>query len=398
MKILYIATSFPEPEKGATIYTDLAEEISLKGHEVVVAVSEQRKNKTETSFTKERGFPVLRIVVGDFYDVNIIKKGFTQLIMPSIMKKAIKKYLKDFEFDLVLFESPPITNIHLISWLMEKYQCKSYLMLKDIFPQNAVDLNIIKKSNPIYFYYKQMEKKLYKVPTYIGCMSEANQKYIEYHNKWLDKNKLEIFPNTKKVRIYESKGNSEYKDKLDIPKDAIVFLFGGNMGKPQYIEGLVQVIKKFNNDNSLYFLFVGRGTDKYKLEEAIVENDISNAKVIGNLPRNEYEELTRECDIGLISLHPNFTIPNYPSRILSYMEYGKPVLALTDPNTDIKELILKNDYGYCANSGSLEDIIANIEKLKNDNNLKEMGLNGRRYLEENFNVKKSVEILESHFI
>ncbi|MBY8908361.1 glycosyltransferase family 4 protein [Salinicoccus roseus] len=397
MKILYIATSFPQPHKGATIYTDLAEELYSQGHDIIVAVSEQRKNKAKTSFNEERGFPVLRIVVGDFYDVNIAKKAFVQLRMPQVMKRALKKYLKDYDFDLILFESPPVTNVNLVSWAMKRYKSESYLMLKDIFPQNAVDLGIIKKINPAYTYYKNQEKKLYKTPTYIGCMSEGNLSYIKQNNPWLDEDKLDIFPNTKKVGIYKPRQTLEYRNKLGIPESSKVVLFGGNMGKPQYIEGLAEILKKFVNDEVLYFLFVGRGTERYILEETIKKYRISNAKVIENLPRDSYEKLTQECDIGLISLHPNFTIPNYPSRILSYMEYAMPILALTDKNTDIKELITNNNLGYWAFSGDTENVVTALKNLKEDHRLNEMGHNGRKYLENNLKVKRSVEILESHF-
>lgn len=397
MKVLYIATSFPEPDKGATIYTDLAEALHEAGHEITVAVSEQAKNKKHTEMKKERGFDVLRIVTGNYYDVGLIKKGLTTLKIPIFMKKGIKKYLGKRSFDFILFESPPVTNAGLVVWAKKQFNCQSYLMLKDIFPQNALDLEIIKEKGLLYRYFKSKEKKLLQIADYIGCMSNANKEYVINHNTWIDSSKVEIFPNTKKIKNDITVDKFHIRERFGIPKESCVFLFGGNMGRPQYIDLLCEVIKGCKYENDMYFLFVGRGTDRYKLEKTIKENQLYNALVIGNLPRDEYEQITKECDVGLIVLDPRFSIPNYPSRILSYMEYAKPVLAATDKVTDLKKMIEEAKCGEWVWSGDAQSFISEAKNMAKTKKLEMMGANGRRYLEEKFNVSCSVEILESHF-
>lgn len=397
MKVLYIATSFPEPSKGATIYTDLAEALHEAGHEITVAVSEQPKNKNHTDLKKERGFDVLRIVTGNYYDVGLFEKGITTLKIPLLMRQGIKKYLGKRKYDCILFEAPPVTNAGLVAWAKRQFHCKAYLMLKDIFPQNAADIGIMKKNGFLFRYFAMKEKKLYQVPDFIGCMSPANRQYIMDHNRWLNPNKLEIFPNTKKLTVNATTFDDSMRKELGIPPEACVLLFGGNMGKPQYIDLLCEAVKRFRDSPKVFFLFIGRGTDRYKLEHTVRVNNINNAIVIENLPRDEYEQITKECDVGLIVLDPRFTIPNYPSRILSYMEYAKPVLAATDKITDIKELIEEAQCGKWVWSGDTEGFISKIKEMSESHDLYNMGVNGRRYLENNFNVKYSVKILERHF-
>lgn len=395
MRILYIATSFPEPNKGATIYTDLAEALHEAGHEITVAVSEQARNKKETEIKIERGFKVLRIVTGNYYDVGLIEKGITTLKIPFLMRRGIKKYLSSKKFDFILFEAPPVTNAGLVKWAKKYFGCPAYLMLKDIFPQNAVDLGIFRMNGILYRYFKAREKDLYKTADVIGCMSDANRKYILEHNPWLDSGKVEIFPNTKRMVEKIPDNSSNIREKYGIPKDACVFLFGGNMGRPQYIDLLCYAIQRCRDDKGIFFLFVGRGTDKYKLEQTIKKHDIRNALVIENLPRDEYETITMECDVGLIVLDPRFTIPNYPSRILSYMEYGKPVLAATDKVTDIKEMIKESGCGEWVWSGDGEAFVSKIREMAVSGIINEMGMRGRKYAEKNFSVKRSVSILEN---
>lgn len=397
MRLLYIATSFPEPEKGATIYTDLAEALNEAGHQIIVAVSEQSKNKKYTEMKKERGIDVLRIVTGNYYDVGFIEKGITTLKMPSIMKRGIKKFLGDQQFDFILFESPPVTNAKLVEWAKKTFNCPSYLMLKDIFPQNAVDLKIIKENGLLHRFFSAKEKKLMEIADYIGCMSNANKQYVIEHNTWMNSNKVEIFPNTKKITAIDDLGQQFMRERYGIPQNACIFLFGGNMGKPQNIDLLCEVIKECRDEKNLFFLFVGRGTERYKLEKCIEDEAINNALVIGNLPRDEYDQLTNECDVGLIVLDSRFTIPNFPSRVLSYMEYSKPVIAATDHISDFKEMIQEANCGEWVWSGDAEGFIQKIIDMSTSKHLETLGLNGRKYLEENFYVQRSVEILEGHF-
>lgn len=398
MKILYIATSFPEPDKGSTIYTDLAEALHEAGHEITVVVSEEIKNLTHTQMRKERGFDVLRIVTGNYYDVGFIEKGITTLKIPIIMKRGISKFLKSKEYDFILFESPPVTNASLVKWAKQKFNCPSYLMLKDIFPQNAVDLGVIRKDGIIYKYFKRKEKRLYQVADIIGCMSEANKQYIINHNSWLNQDKVEIFPNTKKIKGKNYYVKKEFRKKNFIPDDACVFLFGGNMGKPQYIDLLCEAILELKDEEKIYFIFVGRGTERYKLENTIKKHNIKNAMIMGNLPRDEYEQILCECDVGLIILDPRFTIPNFPSRILSYMEYAKPILAATDNVSDIKKLIEDANCGEWVWSGDKAVFINKIMQMSRNYDLTTKGKNGLKFFEKNFTVEKSVEILEKHFM
>lgn len=397
MKILYIATSFPEPARGSTIYTDLAEALHQAGHEITVAVSEETKNLNRTQIKNERGFDVLRIATGNYYDVGIIEKGTTTLRIPTLMKKGISQYLNNHKFDFILYEAPPVTNASLVSWAKKTFRCLSYLMLKDIFPQNAVDIGVMKENSLIFNFFKYKEKKLYESADVIGCMSEANREYIINYNSWLNKDKVELFPNTKKITDKIEPGTLKMREKYFIPRNACIFLFGGNMGRPQYVDLLNQAIIDCKYDRDIYFLFVGRGTERYRLENTIKSQSITNAKVIENLPREQYEQIIKESDVGLIILDPRFTIPNYPSRILSYMEYAKPVLAATDNVTDIKVLIEDAQCGEWVWSGDKKGFVSKVKEMAKNKELAIRGKNGRRYIEKNFRVERSVRILENHF-
>lgn len=399
VKILYISNVFPRQEENSTIYTDLAEELNRRGHEIFVVASEEKRKLSRTRLGEERGIPVLRVSSGNLYDVSLVEKGITVLFLTPRLISAMRKYLKGMQFNFVLFESPPVTTAGTVSWAMRHFNCPSYLMLKDIFPQNGVDIGVIKKSGLIYRYFKKQEEELYRTASIIGCMSEANKEYILQKNPWLDAGKVEIFPNTKYIR-YNGPRPTDFamRRKYRIPEDVVVVVFGGNMGKPQGVGFLMDIISAYRDRKDVFFLLVGRGTERAMMRKRIFRERLSNVLMLDALPRNDYERLITECDIGLIFLDKRFTIPNFPSRVLSYFEYSMPVLAASDTNTDFGCMVEDAGAGYWVQAGDLENYIKQLDLLVGDADMRQsMGHAGRRYLEKHYNVGVSADILERRF-
>ena len=391
MNIIYISTVFPKENESSTIYTDLAEALVEHGHKVIVVAVEEKKQSIGTRIVQERGCTVLRVKTGNMYDVNVIEKGISTVLLEKQLKNAIKKFLSEENVDLILFEAPPVTLSGVVQMAKQMYNAPAFLMMKDIFPQNAVDIGMIKAGSLIHRFFCLKEKKLYKAADKIGCMSEGNRSYIAEHSH-IPYKKLTIFPNTKKIHDIPKKDFS-IRDKYGIPREKIIFVFGGNMGKPQGMDFLAKGIQKAAEVDKDFFVLVGRGTERERTKEFL--KGCSNAVILDNLPRDEYETLISSCDVGIVSLDYRFTIPNYPSRILSYMEYAMPVLASTDRNTDFRDLIEESGCGYWCESGSLPCFVKIVKRFCDDSTERQkMGLAGREYVEMHFSVKKSAELLE----
>ncbi len=393
MNILYLSTVFPMEGENSTIYTDLAVSLVERGHSVTVVAADEKKKSTGTKLLHERSCSVLRVRTGNMYDVNIIEKGISILSLEMIMSAALRKYLKGKHFDLILFEAPPVTLSGVVKEAKKLFHAPAFLMMKDIFPQNAVDIGMMKKGSVVERFFRMKEKKLYNVADNIGCMSEGNRSYIAEHSH-VPMQKLSVFPNTKKIKPVPEK-DIAIRDKYNIPKDKVVFVFGGNMGKPQGMRFLAKGVQKAEKIREAFFVLVGRGTEREKVKEVL--KDSRNVLILDNLPRDEYEVLISSCDVGIVSLDYRFTIPNYPSRILSYMEYGMPVLAYIDRNTDFRELIEESGCGYWCESNNPAGFMEKVKLFCRDaDSRSRMGDAGRKYMEENFAVEMSVELLEGY--
>lgn len=384
-------------EKG--IYTDLLRQFRDNHHNVYVVSPREKRLNLPTEFVNEKGVNFLRVRIGNITKTNIIEKGISTIMIESIFLKEIKAYLKNVKFDLVIYSTPPITFEKIVRYIKHRDNAQSYLLLKDIFPQNAVDLNMFSKRNPIYWYFKRKEKKLYKISDYIGCMSQANVDFVLNNNPEISPEKVEICPNSIEPLTIEKDEEKiiEIRNKYNIPLDKTVFIYGGNLGKPQGIVFLIECLRTNKDNNQVYFVIAGSGTEFNKLKSYFDIEKPSNAKLFSQLPKEDYEELVNSCDVGLIFLDKRFTIPNFPSRLLSYMQASLPVLAATDPNTDIGKVIEKGEFGLWCESSCVKEFNRLLHVLCNKNIRERMGVNARRYLEENYTVKHSYDIIMSHF-
>ena len=391
MRVLFITSDYPA--NSSNIYTDLAKEIN-KNHSIKVVVATEKKNIIKTELLEESGISVLRIKTGNLYEIGLVEKAITFLTISNDLIKGIKQYFANEKFDLILFQAPPVTFNKVIKWAMKKYNCHSYLMQKDIFPQNGVDLGLFTKKSPIYMYFKVQEQKLYKTATKIGCMTKGNIDYLKKNNPSL-KDKFELFPNTAKVKKKEELSKSERKEirsKYGFKEDDVIAIFGGNFGKPQGLDFLIKVIDDYKNNSKIKFLLIGKGTEKNKVFEAVANSP--NVSTFDFLPRDDYNKLLLASDIGLIFLDPRFTIPNCPSKTLSYWENSLPIMAAIDPITDYGDLLETTSSGFSVISGNIKDYCEKFDKLINDSKFRNtMGKNGRTYYEQKCDVSNSVKIL-----
>ncbi len=397
MKILYIGQFDINLDKKG-IFGSLISKLLYHGHSVVVCCADSKYEKTQ--IVESCGIKKVEIKVPNQFGANIIKKGLILIRLERVMKKAIDKYLSGDEFDLVLYATPPITLANVVKHCKKKYGCRSYLMLKDIFPQNAVDLHMMSKrgvTGLLYKFFRAKEKKLYKYSDAIGCMSQANIDYLKAHNDNLQGKKIELFPNA----VIVGQGNAPDKsddrsilDKYGVPKDKMVFIYGGNLGKPQGLDFLEKGIKSVSGSNDVYFIIIGKGSEKKKLFAAL--NGVENVLTLDALPKEEYEKLCAQCDVGMIMLDKRFTIPNYPSRMLSYMQNAMPMFACTDKNTDVRQLVEEQaNCGKWCYSDDVDAFKSSIEWFVNNRDrLAELGKNGYNYMVKHFNVEDNVKRLE----
>lgn len=397
MKILFLTLSKINTLEDRGIYTDLLRKFQNNGHEVfIVSPSERRENKSTSISKIDTGnVTILNVKTFNIQKTNIVEKGIGTLAIEYQYLKAIKKHFSDIKFDLVLYSTPPITFSKVISFIKNRDKAYAYLLLKDIFPQNAVDMKLLKKGGLLHRMFVKKEQRLYNLSDTIGCMSKANKDFVVKHNAFISANKIEINPNTIELKeFYQTEfERKQIREKYNVPIDKKVFIYGGNLGKPQGVDFLIETIESTTNANA-FFLVIGSGTEYSRIEKWFQHSKPNNAILIQGLPKTDYDQLLLGCDVGLIFLHKDFTIPNFPSRFLSYLEMKLPVIAATDSATDIGSVIEENNCGFWMLSGDNEKMQNAVEKLCKDvNTYNIMSKNAFTLLQREYRVEKSFDLI-----
>lgn len=393
MRILFLTIGAVYNFSHSGAYTDLLKKFAKEGHKVYVVGALEKRNGRATELGIEEGINVLRVRVGNITKTNLIEKGISTLTLGYLYKKAIDKYWGQFSFDLILYTTPPITIAGLVSKLKKKYNAYTYLLLKDIFPQNAIDIGILSPKGwkgIVYRYFKYIERQLYSISDKIGCMSNANIDFILKNNKEIAKDKIELCPNTIDF-VHESEIHRDdaILEKYKIPKDKYLLLYGGNFGKPQNVDYVIEAIDRCSDIEAVHFILCGSGTEFSKIDLYIKNANPKHVTIIDCLlPYEEYSCLVASCDVGLLFLDYRFTIPNFPSRLLDYMNYGLPVIAATDINTDVGRIIMEENFGWWVESKNPQEfrnLISSIFESKQiEDELQEKSRNARNCLKRNY--------------
>ena len=402
MNILLLTLTF-SVSGHTSMYEDLLDVFVRNGHNVYVACSNDSRSSEPCGIQQWNNKTVLRINTGNITgNVNIIKKGLTTVLIDYYFKKALRKHFKNIHVDLILYPTPPITLANTIAWAKKHYKSRTYLMLKDIFPQNAVDLGMMREAGLkglIYKYFRRKEKFLYSISDYIGCMSPANVQYVLWHNSEIKSDRVEVCPNCLLIPTQDpnfKRDGIELKKKYDIPEEAVTFLYGGNLGKPQGIDFLIKCLRHEKENKKVYFIIIGSGSAFGKLKAFVDSEKPANVKLLNYMPKDEYQLISDQCDVGMIFLDHRFTIPNFPSRILNYLASGIPVLAATDANTDIGTIARDNGFGFCCESNDVKGFAKAVDDFINADR-EAMGENGWNFFKNNWSVENGYNIIIKHF-
>lgn len=402
MNVLFLTLVRMDDLNERGIYHDLMNEFSSHGHNLYIVSPAERRTKTDTSVKAQQNVKFLRVKTLNIKKTNFIEKGLATLSVQHLFLWAIKKHFKNVTFDLVMYATPPITFTTVVHYFKNRDNAKTYLLLKDIFPQNAVDMKMLRKKGLLYQYFRKKEKSLYKISDRIGCMSPANLRYLLTQNPQLPTEKVEINPNTINPISEQVLTNTErdaLRKKFNLPENRTIFLYGGNLGIPQGVDFIIETLDRAKNDYNKFFVIVGNGTEYAKLEKWFQKCRPENARLLSGMPKPDYDRLVKVCDVGMIFLHKDFTIPNFPSRLLTYLEFGLPVLVAADPNTDVGEEVEKNRCGYSLLAGDLDaiqEVMDRFCKMKPEE-YQEMKKNARQYLEREFLVNRSYKAVMNIF-
>ncbi len=387
MRILIIVDDYmPHSTKSAAkMMHELACTLVDKGHKVSV-LTPYNSQKSKLEIKELDGVEVVSFKSGQIKNVAKIKRAINESLLSYYAWKHAKSYLLKNKFDYIIYYSPSIFFGLLVKKLKKLWGVKSYLVLRDIFPQWAIDNGILKENSIITKYFRFFEKINYDSADTIGVMSKKN---LEWFRNYYRANCIEILYNWTGDQPIVNTDN-KYRKQLGL-EDKVVFFYGGNMGHAQDMMNLVRLAKNMKSEQKAHFVFVGAGDEYELIENTTKKENIKNITLLPAVNQVEYKQMLAEFDVGLFTLNRNHKIHNFPGKILGYMVQGLPILGSINPGNDMKELIDKYNAGCVFINGEDEKLFEAAKKLLDKNIRNKLVNNAKILLKDYFSVEHAAE-------
>ncbi len=379
-RIALVAPVFPPfHSSGAVQLMDLSKEFVAQGYQLTVFVPSSGI-KSSYLLENKHGINIIRLRAPKSRDMSYLRRTISEFFTPYFMMWNLRNCtLNDIEWDGIVWYSPSIFLAPLVRFLKNKNNCRTYLIVRDIFPEWVVNLGLMKRGLA-YWLFKLVEYSQYKVANTIGVQTDGNVKYfhkisakfscaIEVLQNWLAEPEMGVCS-------------------IDISSTSLsgrkILVYAGNMGVAQDLQIFVDLANKYKQRSDIGFLFVGRGSEKIYLEKKSKKLGLSNVLFFNEINSSEIPGLYKQCHVGIISLDRRHLTHNIPGKFLTYMAAGLPVLALLNKDNDLIEIIQKNDVGFATSDYSVEKLDSLLSKLidelpRNDYSTKSKALSARLF-------------------
>lgn len=372
MRIALIADAYPPMRSSAAVQLrDLSQELVRRGHLPTVMIPSFDLEQP-WSLEDMHGVQVLRLKAPRTKDIGYAQRTINEFLLPFMMLRNLRKSpLANMRWDGVVWYSPTIFLGPLANALKKASACRSYLIIRDIFPEWAVDMGLLSRGLA-YRFFKAVECYQYSVADVIGVQTSANLPYFE-HWAQQDGRRVEVLQNW--LADAPDVGSSiSVADGTLVGK--IIFVYAGNMGVAQGMDVLLDLAERLRGRRDIGFLFVGRGSDAQRLRGDAKARRLDNVVFHDEIDPSEIPGLYSQCHVGIVALDPRHKTHNIPGKFLSYMQSGLPVLASINPGNDLAELIHREDVGRVCTDHSVDTLQRLVLELS-DEIISEKGVSDR---------------------
>lgn len=373
---------------------ELACFMASQGHDIVVLTPGSRNQAARLEKVSLDNIQVWRFRSGPVKDISRVRRLINESLLSFNAWLGLRGDTEAFRFDGVVCYSPSIFFGPLVRWLKKKNDCKSYLVLRDLFPQWAIDEGMIGQHSFAAKYLRFFERLNYKAADRIGLMSAAN---VQVFNKLnFGQFDTEVLPNwVAPVKPYRAAPC--WREKLGL-QGKVIYLYGGNMGKAQDMPNLLRLAKNMRECPPAHFLFVGQGEDYELVASYIKEHGLDNTTLLPSISQSEFSDLLGEVDVGLFSLARTHTAHNFPGKILGYIANSIPILGSVNLGNDLLPVICESQAGFVFVNGEDDKLLVHAKEMAvSESFRKNLGINARKLLDDRFSVVSVANRLNDFF-
>lgn len=324
------------------------------------------------------------------------KRAINETLLSVKAWLAIKGKIKNQQFDGVVYYSPSIFFGFLVNQIKQACQCRGYLILRDMFPQWAIDEGLIKQGSIIEKYFRFFERLNYSSADRIGLMSPKNLQLFE--NLYGHQFNTEVLYNWANKTDFPCKSEIfGLREKLNLT-GKVIFFYGGNIGHAQDMANLLRLAEAMKSIDNAHFIFVGQGDEVHLVKQMINDKVLFNCSFFPSVSQSDYKLILNEIDVGLFSLSAKHTAHNFPGKLLGYMVHSLPILGSVNKGNDLVEVIHNAKAGFIFHNGDDKNFYESAKELATSEKLRmQTGKNANDLLVDKFSVESAASQILSLF-
>lgn len=385
MQVLLIVDCYlPEQKSSAALMHDLAEEMLSRGYSVTLLAPSSDLKASCTVWQAGR-FKVIRYRTGAIKRAARYVRAINEMFLSAAAWWEARNALGHY-YDIVVFYSPSIFFGPLVAFLKRHTRARTYLVLRDIFPEWAVQAGILRKGLA-YWVFKHFERLQYKVADRIGIETTGS---IEHFRNSAHCAKVELLRNWTRTRSVPYAAAKPYRRKLGL-EDKTVFLYGGNIGVAQDMDNILRLAHRMENMEGVHFVLIGDGSEVERIRALIASGRAKNVSLLPSVEQSEYLSTISQFDVGLISLDKRLRSFSTTGKLLGYLQCELPVLASVNPGNELMDLLTTSGAGLCSWNGDDETFYRNAVDLCSSSLRRSIASRSRALLESEFSVHTAAD-------
>lgn len=317
--------------------------------------------------------------------VNMLTNGWSVLVNAAFRVKACDEVLA--------VSAPP--SLPFLSAVAAKIKKADYsLIVHDKYPEQLVATKKLRVGSTIIRIFNRLNSWLYSGARKIIVVGRDMEELVRAQlATGGDGRKIEVIPNwaaLEEVEPRTKKGNPLLAE-IGIA-EKFVFLYAGNMGHPQDVESIIECARRLRDHPEIRFIFIGGGFKRRWVQNEIDKNHLKNVYLLDEMPRDQQTTFLNACDVGFVSLVNEMYGLAMPSRTYNLLAAGKPILAITERNSEVERVVLEERVGWTVEPGNPDALLQAINMIYDARDqLEEMSARARAAAVSKYNRENSIE-------
>jgi glycosyltransferase involved in cell wall biosynthesis len=324
---------------------------------------------------------VIRYRAGRIKGVGLARRAINEMALSHTALLRAGRALNEAPADVIVYYSPSIFFGPLVDHLKRRWNAPTYLVLRDIFPEWAVDAGVMKRGLA-YWVFKLFERLQYEAADVIGVETFSSLRYFQ---GGAFERKTEILRNWTTTSAPPAPRRC-FREELAL-EDKVLFVIGGNIGVAQDMDNLVRLAGRMQNHPEAHFLIVGDGSERQRIVEAVDADGLKNTTILGAVAPDTYLEILATSDVGIVTLDRRLKTSSTTGKLLGYLRCGLPILASYNPGNDLEQLLRESGAGLGSVNGEDDLFHRNACLLCDASRRLAMSESARLLLREHFSVE-----------